>query len=382
MKKIIYMLILIILVTVCCTNKTKAYKIEELEKGYLYEKELVTITQGYDYYPKKVIEFDNEFIVVGYIIASEDEKYPYLAFYENDEIKWYDVNEMFKEGEFITGLIINKKLIVIGKDTTKSFICEYSLNGSILKTKVFAYNNVIRFKEIYEGTNKFFITGETKATDFSTNNKSNNVAFVIAVDTNYEIIDKCIFGNNGENVLIDSIEFDDEICLLMKIQGEGLFSYQMNPYKIITCDKRMSLSIDESVELENPEFLRTDNDKLYAYTCDKIMSKITRVSFEKGLNKPKKTTYYSTEKNNIITSYDVKYDDKNSIWCTSVELTSGDKRSQEYVIRNNKDEIISFFQKDINGVLHKSIYLISGFIYNLGVELKYNFWNINLSKTV
>ena len=383
MKKFIYLLIFIFLTSICAINNTKAYKIEDLENGTLYEEELTIVSQGYDYYPKKIIDFEDLFLVVGYVITDEENsKYPYIAFYENDDLKWYNVNEMFKGGEYVSAVINSKKIILIGKDTKNSFICEYSLNGSILKTKQFIYKNEFKFQEIYLGNNKYFITGDTNSNDFTGGNENNTIAFVIEMNITYEITDKCIFGNKGNNILIDSIEFDDEICLLMKIQGEGFFSYNMNPYMIITCDKRMNLSINESVDLENPDFMRTDKDKIYVFSCDKMNSSVSRISMEKGLNNAKKTIYYSTNKTNIITNYDVKYDFTNGIWGTSVEYSQGEKRTHEYVIRNQKDEIISNFFKNNQKGLNKSIYLIKGFIYNLGLEIKYNNWNINVSKMI
>ena len=160
MKKFIYLLIFIFLTSICAINNTKAYKIEDLENGTLYEEELTIVSQGYDYYPKKIIDFEDLFLVVGYVITDEENsKYPYIAFYENDDLKWYNVNEMFKGGEYVSAVINSKKIILIGKDTKNSFICEYSLNGSILKTKQFIYKNEFKFQEIYLGNNKYFITG-------------------------------------------------------------------------------------------------------------------------------------------------------------------------------------------------------------------------------
>ena len=53
MKKIIYLLIFIFLTSIFAINNTKAYKIEDLENGTLYEEELTIVSQGYDYIRKK-----------------------------------------------------------------------------------------------------------------------------------------------------------------------------------------------------------------------------------------------------------------------------------------------------------------------------------------
>ena len=132
MKKIIYLLIFIFLTSICAINNTKAYKIEDLENGTLYEEELTIVSQGYDYYPKKIIDFEDLFLVVGYVITGEENsKYPYIAFYENDDLKLKGIigsypEVVFEDKPLIIEALSNcdvKCICVSGKHNKGTHIC-------------------------------------------------------------------------------------------------------------------------------------------------------------------------------------------------------------------------------------------------------------------
>lgn len=389
MKKIKILLCIVMITSIFIPFITKAYTEEELKDGIILKENITSINQGYDYFPKKMIFEDNVYVVIGYTNTIREEnnvgKLPYIAYYKDDDIKWYKTNLLQENGEYVDGIIRNKEMIIIGinkiNNQKKSFICKYSFDGSLLKTKEFDYGKDVEVMKIYAKDNSYYVTGQTNSNNFYGKTSTNMEAFVLKLNDNLEVVDACFFGNRGDNYLLDSAFYDGEICLLIEISEGGFYPYVfLKPYIIITCSLRMELSVYETVDNRYAEEIVADDKYLYVFSFDKVSNILTRLRYEEGIENPFKTTYYNVDSSYVVSNVNYDYDQENQIWLVASDYYS-DKRIQEYYVKNSKSEILAYFKKNNTDVLEiSSRYFYKGNIYELGQIRKYNNWEIYIAK--
>lgn len=389
MKKIKLFICGVLIALIFIPLLTKAYTEEELKDGITIEESIVTINQGYDYFPHKMIFGEDEYAIIGYAntIRTEENlgKYPYIAYYNDDEIKWYKSDFLQENGEYVDGIIKDKELIIVGKNKIKgqkkSFICKYSFDGSLLKTKTFDSEKDVEVINIYAKNEAYYVVGQTNSNNFFGKTTTNMEAFVLKLNANLDVVDACFFGNRGDNVLLDSAFYDDEICLLMEIAEGGFYPYNyLKPYIIITCSLRMELSVYETVDNGYADKLVTDKEYLYVFSYDKVSNYLTRVRYEEGINKPLKMTFYSLDLSFVETNIDYLYNEESDLWLVASDYYSS-KRIKEYYIRNAKDEILACFKSNnTDNSYITSRYFYHGNIYELGQIRRYDSWELYLLK--
>lgn len=385
-KKIIYITLVFVLISFLglsiLGNNLKAYSFNELNEGLIYEKEIFTVNQGYDYFSNKIIFSGNGKGLLGRVLIEKEENvyYPFLAYYEDDEIKWYDINYNLENGEYIDGFIHNDKIITISNLNNNVVINEYSLNGNVIKTKSLTYNKTIKARNIFLDGKEIYLTGETNSSNFFSKTTENNEVFVLKLTKDFEILDYSIFGNNGDNILLDSKINNNTIILLMKISPEGYYYYKTNPYIVLTCSKRMELDNYYELNIKNPEKLIVGQNNINIYSFNRITNILSRETIDNDLIKGIKSTYYSLEKGKIITYYDISYDNKNELTILSIQYNDSSNTYSEWIIKNNNDEIKAIFSKKLNNKLYTSCYMNKGFIYMTGNEIASHSLVINFQK--
>lgn len=381
MKKINILIITIVTISILSLVKAKAYTNDELEEGIIYEKQIEFISQGYNYEINELIKNDDSYIIIGKASVSLNDDincYPYIAYYENDEIKWYHINNLFTKGQLVSAYFKDNKIVTLGNNSNDTFISEYTIYGQLSKTKTYSYNNKFNASKIFLDGDRIFMTGEIKATTVFGRKKTNNEIFVIQLDDSYEILDFTLCGNSGDNILIDSLQYKDDIYLLVKLDGSGYYDYSKKPYTLICISKRMELNYYQELDIDNPEVLRLSDNKINIFGLNNTI--IERLSFEEDYLVIFKDIIYSINNKNIITNYDIAYDKNYKLWAISCEYTQGDSRTIEYVIKNNLSEIKSLLSYNKFEGFNKKIYLINGFIVNLKKILKANKWEYEIMK--
>ena len=100
LKWIIILTLILLLIFFCVT--IKAYEKDDLNKGVMHTDLLETVDEGYNYYINKVIynsDETNSYYCIGFVrkddIEVNDIYYPYIVYYENDELKCLILMKLF-----------------------------------------------------------------------------------------------------------------------------------------------------------------------------------------------------------------------------------------------------------------------------------------------
>lgn len=367
------------------TNSTytnSAYTKEELNKGVIYTDELEVINEGINYYTDKII-FDNNgnnYFILGKVVYgenSEEKRYPYVAFYQNDTLLWSAVNENYDYGEYVDGIFKENTILLYGNygiEQKKLILSEYDFSGKLVKGTHY-YNDGDSFaKKIFRKNNFYYLIGETNCKKFIYENIGENSLFIAQIDSKYEICDICFLGNDGENTYLDCLDIDDHLKVLVKVGGNGYYDYNIfNPYIIINFSFRMEVAGYEKISggINDTSCLKSDGEKLYIFT--NIDNEIRRKTYSFNLTFLLEETFYKLENNAYKLYQSICYDIKNKIWFLGLYYTT-DKIYSEYVFIDNSLTILDF-NKEIkkgNKVFHNYYYKY-GVIYTIGIN--YGFGN-------
>ena len=377
-NKVIKILIVVLIIGLFCifnTKYTKGYTKEEIVDGIVLNKEIEYIDLGYNYYILDIEFSESDYIVYGYVvvnISDESEiKYPYIAFYENDELKWYKIEFDIPNGKINDCKFLNDKIIVCGeygKDKTNSFIYCYSNDGNLYKHKIYNLNRNINIYKLYIYNENIYIVGKTNSSDMLYKKGNNSEIFVAKLNEQYIIEDITYHGNNGNNEYIDSILFNNEIVMLIKIVGDGYYDYYSNtPYILTTTSFRMELSGYEKIDYNGNFNLKTDGKSLYIFYLDKVQSKIFRYKYDESLTNKAIEIVYTNDKNPLIFYYDISYDNINNLWVYSINYRNNSYFANEYYIKNSNNEIKTMFDfNENNNIVKYFTRFNNGFIYEGG----------------
>lgn len=399
MKRIRKVFMILCLCSLCflVNSVVRGFTNNELEEGFIYEENIMTIDQGFDYYVNEVKNFDTKKVIVGYIYSKIDDdnviRYPYVALYENDNLKWYKVNVQMANGYYTDCVIESSYLVVYGtfinKDDNMIFLYKYSLEGSELNNKVFNYQGDSFSNRVYFYNGYYYITGTTNSDEFAYKNDTDQDVFLMKLDNNFYTIDISYAGNDGNDELIDSIIIDNKIIFLTIISGSGY--YQSKPffnYTLIAFDERLDLVGYDYAYGENAINIFKNKDKIRIVEYDSISKCVYVYSYSDNLsflNKRLIKEYKDEEKVNYV---NVSFDEKYEYTCvfSVVYDYSSLKKSvikQVIEIKNDKNEILDFYEKDLNNPMHYQLVLFNeGFVYIVASYNRNNNWALSFQKVV
>lgn len=253
MKKRILFLLLFLLVichgSIVHANKNTSVNlnIDDLENGFYYNEKLLLLDDSLGANYNKVVGLNDGYLVVGSIKIANDGKtlkYPYIAYFVNDERKWFDTIENHGTGEFVDVIIKESIIIACGSVTyenEQSLIVEYNYQGEINKLKKMNTNGKTKINEIIDYNDYYLIVGTTTATNecFSFHKENNRVIFLLSLSKDLEIIESSVFGNSGNNDVISICKEKDNFFIYCTLSGEGYFKLDNSNQKcIVTCSSR------------------------------------------------------------------------------------------------------------------------------------------------
>lgn len=209
------------------------------KQGITFTKDLFLLKHNYDYHITKVIGKDeNSYFLIGrvdtgyYPFRTENlSEFPYLAYYENEELVWEKVFTDWGYGVFNDAIIDDNNIIAIGHyetatATNKIVIVKMSANG-VLKDKILlggTKNSEGHHLFMYQ--DRYYFAGFTFANDgdFITHESSNQNIVVGFVDKkNFQIKETRLSGNNGNNRLFGAEMHNGNLYLYVQFAGDGYF---------------------------------------------------------------------------------------------------------------------------------------------------------------
>lgn len=381
LKWIIILTLILLLIFFCVT--IKAYEKDDLNKGVMHTDLLETVDEGYNYYINKVIynsDETNSYYCIGFVrkddIEVNDIYYPYIVYYENDELKWFNINENYLYGEYLVGIYKNEKLIVSGKYSKENtmMLIEYDLKGNISRSKSFNDINIsgeVNIKDIYYDQNGLFLIGETNSEEMYLKTFSNTSIFLLKLDNRFDYVDISFLGNKGNNVYLSSLYVNDIIYVLLKLDGEGYHTYEtLRPYMIVSYNSRLELvdctnldyGINEQARLvydEESICLISKNDGRnslvrYKYKCDLVKS-----------NEEEIFTFDDVR----VTQFDISYDSTTKNWFIGYNYAYNGGYNA-YVILNKDNSILAMTsEKNLINESIKGFSIYNNMIYIHGLDL-------------
>ena len=386
MKKIILFVLLMVLIFSCVF--VKGYSKEDLKNNVLYEEEINYIDLGYKYYTKEIEFCENRFVVMGYcFLGNEDEdlKFPYIAYYEDDELIWYKIERDISNGEFNSCVFTNDKIICSGTyslDKKGSFIICYGLDGTTYESKIYNSNRSLCFKKLHYYKNKLYVAGETNSKDMLNKKTLNMEVFLYELDENFNICNNIYIGNSGDNEYIDSVFYQEGICFLIKISGNGYYDYnKLYPYILVKTDFRIDLEYYETLSFGKELKMITDDNYIYITDFDAYNNELKLYKYDESFDITFSKVLAKLPKNNLIYYYDYSYDDIKEDYLLTYMYRNNDDVICEYNIKNDKDENVLWFKRKgkTSEYMYKSS-LVNGYIYEVGGRIDTNSHGIILVK--
>lgn len=303
------------------------YNIEELEKGVHLNEEIFIINDGFKYQMNNIIIGNDCFLVCGEYQSELSyqtrffDTFPYLAFYQNNTLKWKIKTDFYGHGRFISGVILEDRIIVAGTFENKIQIkqigiFEISFNGDILNYYISNGNNNSDCENVYAFCGNYYITGETEATDLGYG-KVENVRHILVMAFNEKLnnFNNLYLSNDQSSKLYQTVCSDDKIFLFGQITGDGYFENNRSNNLIFVVSERLDLDMCKQVTEDQTAKLLAINDEIILFEYDADPSKIKAVIYGYGLNEQKEqylnlsfnvykiesfTTYYSTLENKVL----------------------------------------------------------------------------------
>ncbi len=363
----------------------KVTKIDEqkFKQGIEFTKDLFLLKHNYDYHITKVIGVDeNSYFLIGrvdtgyYPFRTENlSEFPYLAYYENEELVWEEVFTDWGYGVINDAILDDKNIIIIGQyetatDVNKIVIAKFSTNG-VLKDKILLGgtknsegHHIFAYKDCY------YFTGITFSNDgdFITNERSNqNIVVGFVNKKNFQIKETRLLGNDGNNRLFGAQMHNGNLYLYIQFDGDGYFinSNDETNFRALVC-------YDNRLEYQN----HTPLENKYLFKKSKLIvtqNKLAIISndyWDDGLT----FSYYDLELNFInemklrlsynegkFYDYTIEIGDYISICCN---MKQGDTYHYKLMILTNDWQIIHQTTKpSMASDIPISVYLINHIIY-------------------
>ena len=307
------------------------YSIEELNNGIYLAEEMFMINDGFDYQMNNIIIGKDCYLVCGEYKSELSyqtrffDSFPYLAFYQNNVLKWKIKTDFYGHGKFISGVILDDKIIVCGTFETKQQlkqigIFEINFNGDILNCYITSGNGNSDCENVYAFNGNYYITGETDATNLGYGKVENIKHILVMVfSTKLKNFNNLYLSNDQDGKLFQTVCNNNIIYLFGEINGEGYFDNKRSNKLIFVVSERLDLDMYKQVSQEENAQLFAIYDQIIFFEYDENPSKIKVTTYGYGLNELKEQylniAYYVFK----IKSFKVFYDEENNqilIGCT------------------------------------------------------------------
>lgn len=236
---------------------------EKYKSGVDFQKDLFVYNEDYHYYIKKVIMINEmDYLIIGgidigyYPYRGEDlEIFPYVAYYENESLKWEKIYKDFGYGTF-NDAVCDEDITIIGEYDLKFLntyvksltILKLNKDGSLKDKRTLVGNRNSYGKHIFKNNGYYYFVGYTYAnSDDYLSTDGNNCDIVVGkVSINdFKDYDVSLHGNDDDNYLYEARMMNNNIYIYMKFGQTGYFTSDSNQAF------RAILKIDERLEYQD-----------------------------------------------------------------------------------------------------------------------------------
>lgn len=311
---------------------------------------------------KKISVTNSDFFILGSIDTQtnpyetqDDKVHAYLAYYKNNMLYW---NKTFKEeryGELVDGVIVDNSIAVIGKydevnQKDNIFINIITFEKDVVFEKVIQGSEIDIPKNIHYYKNHLYFTGYSNSKDYDYNYNISG-GFNVIVGKISLLTSECsmlFLGNSGNDLLIDSVFFEDKIYLYIEFRGSGYFANKFNS----NVDYLGLLYVSEYFEMDEWEYVRDittfSKGKLFLLDNKVGVSYIDNNTRKNVLNVfSKKLEFINSYLNVAINTYSINdslvYGFNNNLYIFSKEINQESQSFYSVQIINSNFERINYY---------------------------------------
>ena len=359
------------------------FSLEELEKGISLNEDIFLANDGFDYKMNNVIIGKNQYLICGEF--ESEQKYPtrffttfpYLAFYQNNSLKWKIKTDFYGHGKFISAVLLEDKIIAVGTfeselQVKQIGIFEISYNGDILNYHMTKGNDNSECENVYAYKEFYYVTGVTQATNLGYGNVENiNHILVMIFNKDLENFDNLYLSNDQNGRLYQSFFGGNSIFLFGEINGDGYFDNEKSNKILMCVSERLDLDMYKTVNHnENSQIIAIKDEAMFfEYDTDPSKIKVTTYGF--GLEEKKEQILNLAYNVYQIESFKAYY----SIAEDKVIIGSTLKNNKTYydllAVLNNKLEVLYTIdvKKEDNSLL-EFCSLLDGELFSFGTYQK------------
>lgn len=282
-------------------------KIDEAKykQGIEFTKDLFLLKHNYDYHLTKVIGLeDHSYFLIGrvdtgyYPFRTENlPEFPYLAYYQNEELVWEKVFTDWGYGCINHAIIDDNHIVVIGfyevaGDSKKIVIAKFGFDGALKDKILLGGSKASEGQHIFAYQSRYYFTGITFANDgdFYTNESNHqNIVVGFVNQKNFQIKEVNLVGNEGNNRYFGAQMQKDNIYIYMQFDGNGYFvnNDETNFRAIVHYDYRLEyqnyIPVDDKYRFKTSELIQT-NDSLAIVSHDYWDDGLMFSFYDWGLN--------------------------------------------------------------------------------------------------
>lgn len=356
----------------------------QYHQGIEFTKDLFLLKQNYNYHITKIMgNTDDSYYLIGsidtgnYPFQSENlQEFPYLAYYADDELIWEEIFVDWGYGIINEALIDGDNIVVIGNYETAVqanmiVVAKFSLTGALKDKVLFSGNQNSYGRKIFKYQEKYFFVGTSFANDgdfYHRQPNNQNIVIGFVNNKNFQVKGITLAGNDGNNLLYDSVMRGNKIYLYMKFGGPGYFVNNNGETEF-----RALVSYDDRLEYQNhtpvgEEYsfkksqLALANDSLAIISHDYWDNGLTFAYYEWDLDFVTKSKLRLSFDENKFYDYAIEIADYITICCN---MKKDGVYHHQFIILTKDWQIVH--QKARPSTYHDiplSIYLINNIIYS------------------
>ena len=242
---------------------------EEINGGYSYHKEHLEIVNLLNIEINDIEVIDSKsYVLCGRINGSGYSYYPYVAYYENNQLVFQKTFDDYGIGVFKDMLIENDKIVLIGNydERDVSVIClfELDLDGKITKSIKFGANRDSYGYKVLSLEYEYMIVGATYASEFMGCQNQGTKSMVVGRVDKEDFSDNYLvsFGNETMD-FHDAVTDNEAIFILATVNGLGYFSDRGRTKFLVLIKMDHYVDSPEYISLFGSEVVKTS--KMFIY---------------------------------------------------------------------------------------------------------------------
>lgn len=356
---------------------------DEYRKGIEFSKDLFLLKHNYDYHITKTIGIsDNSYYLIGRVDTGNHPfrtenlpEFPYLAYYENEELIWEEVLIGWGYGVIKDALIDDEDIIIIGNYETITqanmiVIAKFNTNG-VLKDKILlGGNHISEGNSIFNYQDRYYFVGTTFANDgdfYSHHVNNQNVVVGFVNKKNFQVHEVSLLGNDGNNQLYGAQMNNDKLYIYMQFAGSGYFTNANEDGEfraIVSYDYRLEyqnhVSLDNQYRFKKSELVIT-KDKLAIISHDYWDNGLMFSYYDWELNMLNETKLKLSYDEGRFYDYAITIGDYITICCN---MKKGNSYAYKFMIFSSDWQMIHQTERpSTNNDIPVSVYLINNIIY-------------------